>query len=1301
MSGRLARGGRLIDRSKRLEFSFNGHPMSGFAGDTLASALLANGRTLVGRSFKYHRPRGIVASGPEEPNALLGLGDGADFEPNQRATTTELTAGMEARSQNHWPSLEFDVGGINSALSKLLTAGFYYKMFIHPRPFWKHVYEPLIRRAAGLGAAPKAPDASRYEHFHAHVDVLVVGGGVAGLMAARSAAARGATVMVIEQTAHWGGRASVDGGVIDGDPPEAWVERTVAELSGMPNARMRVRCMGAGVYDHGYALACETVADHVRTEAPRHRLWKIRARRIIVATGAIERPLVFAGNDLPGVMLASAVRDYAVNWGVSAGDRTVVVANNDDAYRTALTLKDVGMEVAAVIDVRSGAEGPLPVAAREKGIPVHVGRAVAEAKGRGKVERVAVCGTAGDGSALDEIACDVVAMSGGWSPAAHLWSHCGGRLAWDEEAACFRPDAAKPPTGADGKGFVLAAGAANGEGLLASALADGAEAGNAASGDVPGGNNGEVGSTGLAPRRNESAAEYSGATSGGAPGSSGSEYRNDPGGDVRGGEGAEDGNAESGPRDGGGPSGTGAGNAANDVFGGGGGAAGHGGDESRGSLGPPEAEAPEEKAARPIWIMPEGAKRSLREKAWLDYQNDVKVSDVQLAAREGYDAVEHAKRYTTLGMATDQGKLGNVNGLAVLSLASGRSIPRTGTTTFRPPYAPISMGSIAGEARGGTFQPIRRTPMHDWHGANGADWEPVGQWRRPYAYVRPGESVGDAVAREVSGVREKVGILDASTLGKIVVKGEDAGRFLDMLYTNKMSSLKVGRCRYGLMCTENGFLFDDGVVARTGEDEFLCHTTSGGADRVHAHMEEWLQTEWWDWKVWVVNATEQFAQIAVAGPDAGEVLRNLGGMDVSEEALPFMAWADGQLAGIPVRVFRISFSGELSYEIAVKANMGRALWDACLAAGGEFGIAPYGTEALHVLRAEKGFIMIGDETDGTVIPQDLGLDWAVSKKKDDFLGKRAQERPWMRDGSRWRLVGLETVDGSVLPDGAHAVGEGWNANGQRHMIGRVTSTYHSPTLGRGIALGLVERGPERMGETLEFPKVKGGSVKAKIVPPTFFDPEGEKQIVRPERAGRTPPSRKPEGATPGVAVALRGEVYEGLCAVRDLGPVGMVAVRGDLSEGALAEAAAELTGVDFPGPLRCGFSGRAGLAWMSPDELLVIVDYAGAADAVKKLRGALKDKHALVLDMSDARSMISLEGEAARDVLAKLTPADVSPGALPVGAFRRSRLAQAPAGFWMREAGVAEVVVFRSVSRYAFDVLRLAAHPEGSVGHHA
>ena len=1004
MSTRLSKGGRLIDRSKSVEFTFDGKRLNGYEGDTLASALLANNQRLVGRSFKYHRPRGIVASGPEEPNALVGLGAGSKFEPNQRATTTELFAGLHSKSQNAWPSLEFDIGGINRIMSRVFPAGFYYKTFIFPRFAWKHIFEPFIRKAAGLGAAPTEKDADKYEYFYAHVDVLIIGGGSSGLAAALEVGRSGAKVLVLEQKNTWGGRAPVDGVVIDNEKSEEWINKALAELESMPNVSLKNRTMGAGVYDHGWATGYESLTDHMPSKVgPRQRLWRIRATRILTTTGAIERPLSFAGNDLPGVMLAGSVRDYIVDFGTSCGDIMVLATNNDDAYRTAIAQCEVGLKVAIILDARSNVTGELPNKARSMGIRVETGMAISKVKGSKGVSGVSICLQAGEGIPIEEIKCDVVAMSGGWSPIVHLWSHCGGKLNWDNDNAMFRPDADRPPLGADGSGFVIVGGSANGYLKADDSIKDAISQGKIVAKQV-----------GFKPIKSK--------------------------------------------------------NITVDV----------------------EAEAEIEQ----IWQMPQGMSVKLQAKTFLDYQNDVKVSDVRLAAREGYESVEHTKRYTTLGMATDQGKLSNINGLAILADSLNAEIPNVGTTTFRPPYHPISMGSIAGDARGELFKAIRKSPIHNWIEANGGFFEPVADWRRPYCFQQNDEPVKDAVKREILNTRTNVGLLDASTLGKIIVKGPDAGKFLDMLYTNLMSNLKIGHCRYGLMCTENGFLSDDGVVARLDENTYLCHTTSGGSDRIHAWMEEWLQTEWWDWKVYTANVTEQYAQIAVVGPNSRKLLEKLGGMDVSPEALPFMRFTEGTLGGIKVRPFRISFSGELSYEIAVSASDGQAFWNICMEAGKEFGIQPYGTECLHVMRAEKGFIMIGDETDGTVIPQDLNMQWAISKKKDDFLGKRAHLRSHMSDPSRWKLVGLKTVDPNVIiPDGAYATDGKIRDSGVKNMIGRVTSTYFSPTLNRSIAMGLVEFGPDRMGEIIDFPTLDGKIIKAEICNQVFLDPEGERQNV--------------------------------------------------------------------------------------------------------------------------------------------------------------------------------------------------------------
>ena len=1004
MSKRLAEGGLLIDRNKPIKFEFNGKKLSGFDGDTLASALLSNDQVLVGRSFKYHRPRGIVSSGSEEPNALINLGEKEKFEPNQRATTTELFDGLKATSQNHWPSLNFDIGVINNYLARFLPAGFYYKMFIHPRPFWKYIYEPFIRKSAGLGRAPSQKDNSKYEHFYAFYDLVIVGGGISGLNAAIAAAESGLKILIMEQTSQWGGRCLVDFPSINEETSSEYISRLLSKLRKFKNVTMRSRMMGAGVYDHGYLLGYERLNDHLANdEGPRHRLWRIRAKQIVTATGAIERPLSFPGNDVPGIMLASAVRDYVVNFGIAAGNKTAVYTNNDDAYRTAIILNQVGIEVPVIIDARVNGGGELAERARALGIRVENGKAISKVFGKKRVVAVMICNHKNSDKDNEKIECDSIAMSGGWSPVVHLYSHCGGKLKWDEKLALFRPDSSAKPTSHDGLPFVTAVGSANGFLLIQEVLKDAREGclnvTQAAGGKVV---KKKISKEILQEREN---------------------------------------------------------------------------------------------ALQAIWIAPQDADIKKRSKIWLDFQNDVKVNDVELAAREGFESVEHAKRYTTLGMATDQGKLSNINGLAILASSLDKEIPKVGTTTFRPPYTPISLGSIGGSARDGLFQPVRKTPMHHWHENNEAYMEPVGQWRRPFCYPQAGETHAKAVEREINQTRSSLGLLDASTLGKLLVTGPDAGKFLDMLYTNMMSTLKVGKCRYGLMCSENGFLIDDGVVARIDEQTWLCHTTTGGADSIYSHMEEWLQTEWWDWKVYVANVTEQYAQVGVVGPNSRKLLEKIGGFDVSKEALGFMEWKEGKLGKYDARVFRISFSGELSFEIAVPARQGMEFWNELMQAGEEFQVMPYGTEALHVMRAEKGFIMIGDETDGTVIPQDLNLNWAISKKKDDFLGKRAQERSFMVSANRWKLVGLETIDGSVLPDGAYATADGFNPNGQKSTQGRVTSSYFSPTLKRGIAMGLVLNGPLRNGEVLDFPKIDGTVVRAKITTPVFYDPNGEKQNV--------------------------------------------------------------------------------------------------------------------------------------------------------------------------------------------------------------
>ena len=998
MSARLQNGGILIDRKKRIEFSFDGKRFSGFLGDTLSAALLANNQTLVARSFKYHRPRGIVSSGPEEPNALVSLGKKNTFEPNLKATTTELFNGMVSKSQNRWPSLNVDFGEISSLFSSVLPAGFYYKTFIHPRIAWKHLFEPFIRLAAGLGKAPREIDVDRYEHFYCHVDILIIGGGVSGLEAAIMAGASGAKTLLLEQNPYFGGRFLIENEDVDRHSGVRKIESLVNKLKKMKNVHLRQRTTGSGVYDHGFVIGYERVADHTPGDGrPRHRLWKIRAKKIVIASGAIERPLIFPNNDVPGVMLASAVRDYIRLYGVSPGDRTVILTNNDSAYKTAIDLNAVGLSVPAILDVRPKVSDEIFEQVSNLGIKVKIGKGVSKVLGRRSIKSVGICSQIGEGTIEEFIECDVLAMSGGWSPVVNLWSNAGGKLHWDEDQGMFIPDTRNPPIGDDGKRNTTSVGSAAGFMSTQDCI-------QSVKINVP-----EILlETGFKSRKTQNKSI-------------------------------------------------------------------------------PISNKPNK--LQSTWLIPEGSSRKLKQKSFVDFQNDVKVSDINLSALEGYQSVEHTKRYTTLGMATDQGKLSNVNGLAILANELGLTIPEVGTTTFRPPYSPISLGSIAGEAAGKLFMPTRRTSIDSWSEANGAHWEPVANWRRPYSYLKAGETISQAVTREIINTRNNVGLLDASTLGKILVKGPDAAKFLDLIYTNIISNLKVNRCRYALMCNENGFLFDDGVVVRLSDDEFVCHTTSGGSDRVYSWMEEWLQTEWWNLKVFTLNITEQFSQIVIAGPKSRALLEKVLQTDLSEQVLPFMGVAKARYQGENISLYRISFSGELSYEVAVPANKGLSFWETCFKEGKQLHVEPYGTEALHVMRAEKGFIMIGDETDGTVTPQDLNLGWAVSKKKKDFIGKRAQARKFLTRDDRKQLVGLETQDSQfVLPEGAHAV-SGQRNDGRLQMIGHVTSTYYSPTLGRSIAFGLIESGFKRMGQVLNFPLPDGSTAIAKVVSPVFYNPE--------------------------------------------------------------------------------------------------------------------------------------------------------------------------------------------------------------------
>ena len=1005
MSGqthRAERGGR-IDRSAPLPFTFDGVRYEGYRGDTLASALLANGVRLVGRSFKYHRPRGIFGAGAEEPNALVRVGEGARVEPNHKATQVELYGGLAAHSQNHWPSLDFDLGAASDLASRLLPAGFYYKTFMWPGAWWR-LYEHFIRRAAGLGRAPVEPDPDRYDRRYAFCDVLVVGAGPAGLMAARAAAASGARVILVEDGPVLGGSLLACAAPVEGGPAHEFAARAGEALASSPNVRVLTRTCAFGYYDGNMIVAVERRADHLPAPPPhsaRQRVWWIRAGEVVLATGAIERPLVFEANDRPGVMLASAARTYALRYGVRAGRRAVVFTNNDSAYRAIEPLRDAGTHVAAVVDAREGGPGEEAAAlVKREGIELVAGSAVTRVLGAA-VEAAEVRALSPDGASVGggprRLECDLVCVSGGWNPTVHLFSQSQGRLRFDEARAAFVPDEDAPRGRERGGQRERSAGAARGLERLSECLADGIAAG-------------------------ADAARAAGHDPGAAPGC------------------------------------------------------------------PPVEEWGAAAPVRALWAVPLPAGR--RGKRFVDLQNDVTVADVELAAREGYTSVEHLKRYTTLGMGTDQGRTSNVNGLALLAANLGAGIPEVGTTTFRPPYSPVALGAIAGREVGIHQTPVRRTPMHDHHAARGARFVTVGPWMRAQYYPRPGESMMDAINREALQVRRAVGVVDVSTLGKIEVRGRDAGEFLHRVYINRIRNLRVGRCRYAFMLREDGFVLDDGTVTRVREDEYYVTTGTGHAGVVMSHLERYAQTVWPDLDVHLTSVTDQWAGVAVAGPRSRDLLAAAcDGADVSNEALPFMGCMEATLAGAPVRLIRMTFSGERAYEAHCPADYGVHVWEALLAAGEPFGVVSYGTEALGVLRIEKGHV-VPNELDGRTIPADFGFD--RMEKDEDFIGRRSLERFRAAGRPRKTFVGLVSENGEAVPRGGHLV---WNPTAPKPlpMLGHVTSSCYSPTLERSIGLALIEDAASWKGRVLHAASPLTASfVPVRITDPVFIDPENER-----------------------------------------------------------------------------------------------------------------------------------------------------------------------------------------------------------------
>ncbi|WP_425044010.1 sarcosine oxidase subunit alpha family protein [Primorskyibacter sp. S87] len=968
-------GKGLIDRRKSIPFTFDGKRLAGFEGDTLASALLANDVRLVGRSFKYHRPRGILTAGSEEPNALVTVGIGPAQDPNVRATTQEIYAGLEAQSQNRWPSLEWDLLSVNDLAAPFLGAGFYYKTFMWPQSFWEKLYEPAIRRAAGLGALSGQSSGERYEKAYAFCDLLVIGSGPTGLMAALTAARAGADVILADEDHRMGGRLLAETYEIDGQPGHQWADGVLDELAALENVRLMPRTTVSGAYDQGTFAALERVSHHTGARAfgaPLETFWRIVARRAVLASGALERPIAFGNNDRPGIMAAGAVRAYLNRWGVSPGKRITVFGNNDSAHRTAHDMAAAGIHVAALIDSRSDAPN-------SDAFPVYRGAQVCGSSGRRGLESITVRRVGGE----EKIQTDCLAMSGGWNPSLHLTCHMNSRPQWRRDLAAFVPTPGAVP-GLD------AAGAANGVFSTAGCLREGVEAAGRALDDL-----------GLKMPK----------------------------------------------------------------------------------IDPPEAEDDEYRVAQ-LWAVPG------RGRAWLDFQNDVTVKDVKQAAVENFRSVEHMKRYTTQGMATDQGKSSNVAALAVLADATGRGISETGTTTFRPPYSPVPIAAMGAGGEGRSFAPERFTTSHRAAEARGAPMIEAGLWYRPSYFPEANETNWrESCDREVGYVRHAVGICDVSTLGKIDIQGRDAGQFLDFVYSNRFSNLRAGRVRYGLMLREDGYVMDDGTTARLGENHFVMTTTTAAAGEVMQHLDHAQQVLRPEWDVRFASITEQWAQFAVAGPRSRDLLNELLDNPLDDGEWPFMACGEVRVHGVSARLFRISFSGEHAYEIAVPARFGASLFGILTKMAEALGGGLYGMEALNVLRIEKGFITHA-EIDGRVAAFDLGMAGMVSAKKD-CIGRTLSQRPGLQDPARERLIGLKPV-GAVqqLLAGAHL----YNKDDPAQRIydqGYVSSVCHSPTLGHMIGLGFLTHGPERIGEVIRMVDgLRGVETLCEVTGPVFFDPEG-------------------------------------------------------------------------------------------------------------------------------------------------------------------------------------------------------------------
>ncbi len=972
-----------IDRSRILRFSFNGRAYSGFAGDTLASALLANGVSIIGRSFKYHRPRGIMSTGVEETNAIVQL-VGNDDEPNVNATMLPLFDGLEARSVNARPSLSLDLGAINNLLHRFIPAGFYYKTFMWPSDRWDF-YGRAIRKVAGWGTAPKKPAGGRYEHRHHHCDVLVVGAGPAGLAAALSAGRAGARVLLVDDQFEAGGSLLGSSAEIDAAPAMCWVADTVAELEAMPEVVCLSEASATGYYEQNFLTIVEHRPDK---DWVRERLWKVRAKQVVLATGAIERPITFTNNDRPGVMLASAASNYCLRYGVRPGRTAVVFTNNNGSYRHALELADSGVVVAAIVDLREQADAELCEAASARGIEILPASEVRNVKGARRVSAVEV--HASDGSRpARKIRCDLLAVSGGWNPTIHLHSQAGGKPAYDPDIASFIPGKSVQDE--------ISVGACNGDFGLARCLDDGFAAG----------------------RRAAAACGFE-----------------------------------------------------SDV------------------VTAPACTAEPELDALPVWEIPLPRTSS---RAFLDFNNDVTSKDIRLAVREGYRSVELVKRYTTAGMGLDQGKTGNVNIIGLLAEVTGTAAGAVGTTTYRPAYSPISFGAMAGNDSGSLIIPWRRTPITDWFIENGGHLDETGAlFRRPLFIRRPGETAREAIHREALAVRNGVGIYDGTPLGKISVKGRDAVTFLNRVYTNSWEKLPVGRCKFGYMLHDDGRLFDDGITFRLSDDHYLMSTGSGVADVVLKQLEKRLHCDWPELDVYLTPVTDQWAVICVCGPKAREVMRAAKtSIDVSPEAFKFLDTRYARVAGIDARISRVTYTGELSFEIVVAWRHGRELWEALLAAGKDHDITPVGSDTSMLLRTEKAFIAAGLEGDGYANIYDVGMGWVVDESKDDFVGKRSTQRDLNVGGPRPEIVGLLPLDDDFVPPKGTPIIDTNARDEAQKMIGMVTIGFFSPNLKRSIALAQLSEGRSRAGETVTL-FTKARSEMAKVCDPIFIDPTGER-----------------------------------------------------------------------------------------------------------------------------------------------------------------------------------------------------------------